>query len=215
VFNKIELMPESSLRSSIQQLASSAGIGGAPIFTCDRHRQTNEINAYVTGLGSSARIVLWDTTLQKLPPDEVLCVVAHEIGHYVLKHVYWGCAIAVIVSGLLVPLNILVTPSIFRNAPNSWKITSIKDIAGIPLLLLCVSISGFVSEPLVNGYSRRIEHEADMFGLRLIGNRTAFARTFASLSKDNLAEPNPPEFVEFWMYSHPSLGARIRSALVD
>jgi STE24 endopeptidase len=215
VFNKIEAMPESSLRSSIQHLSVAAGIGDAPIFTCDRHKQTNEINAYVTGLGSSARIVLWDTTLQKLPPEEVLCVVAHEIGHYVLKHVYWGCAIAVLVSLLLVPVNIWITPSIFLSAPASWKIGSIKDIAGVPLLLLCVSIVGFVSEPLVNGYSRGVEHEADLFGLKLSGNRPAFARTFASLSRDNLAEPNPPKFIELWLYSHPSLGSRIKSALTD
>jgi len=215
VFNKIEPMPESSLRSNIQRLAAASDIGDAPIFTCDRHKQTNEINAYVTGLGSSARIVLWDTTLQKLPQDEVLCVVAHELGHYVLKHVYWGCAIGVLVSLLLIPVNVWITPSIFQNAPAPWKITSLQDIAGVPLLILSFTIVGFASEPLMNGYSRGVEHEADMFGLKLSGNKLAFARTFASLSKDNLAEPNPPKLIELWLYSHPSLGQRIKSALTE
>lgn len=215
VFNKIEPMPESSLRTSIESLVAASGIPDTPIFTCDRHKQTKEINAYVTGLGSSARVVLWDTTIEKLPPEQVLCVVAHELGHYVLKHVYWGCAIGVLISLCLVPINIWITPMIFKNAPPAWKISSLQDIAGIPLLLLCVSILVFSAEPFINGYSRGIEHDADVFGLKLFKNKVAFASTFAALSRDNLAEPNPPALVELWLFSHPSLGERIRSSLTS
>jgi STE24 endopeptidase len=215
VFNNIDPMPSTPLQARIEELAKASGLQYTPVFVCDRHRQTNEINAYVTGLGSSSRIVLWDTTLRKLPEDEILCVVSHELGHYVLMHVYKGCGIAVLVSLLLVPVNVFVTPELFKKAPSSWQISSIGDIAGVPLFLLCISVIGFVSEPIVNGYSRGVEHEADMFGLKVFKDRQAFARTFAALSRDNLAEPDPPELIELWSYSHPTLGKRIKSALTE
>ncbi len=213
IFNKFEAMPQSTLRTKIETLAATAGIAKAPIFTCDKHKQSTEINAYVSGLGPSARIVIWDTTLQKLPDDQTLSVVAHEIGHYVLKHVYWGCAIAVACSLLLLPVNIFLTPRIFENLPAAWKITKLDDIAGIPFVILCSTLVSFASEPIVNGYSRSVEHEADMFGLHLTKDGPSMARTFASLSRENLSEPCPPAFIEFWLFSHPSLGARIQSVM--
>ena len=213
VFNKIEPMPASSLRSGIEKLAAAAGIPNAPIFTADRHKQTNEINAYVTGLGPSARIVIWDTTLQRLPEDQTLSVVAHELGHYVLKHVYWGCAIAVAISLSLLPVNIFLAPLVFEKLPRAWKVGQIGDFAGIPFLMLCSMVVSFAAEPLINGYSRSVEHEADMFGFNLTHDGPAFARTFASLARENLAEPCPPKFIEFWLFSHPSLGSRISSVM--
>jgi STE24 endopeptidase len=213
VFNKIELMPANSLHAGIDKLAAQAGLAGAPVFIADKHKQTNEVNAYVTGLGLSARIVIWDTTLNKLKDDEVLSVVAHELGHYVLKHVYWGCVVAVGISLLLLPVNLIVTPLLIKNLPERWGVRSLEDFAVIPVLVLCATLLGFISEPLINAYSRQVEAEADAFGVNLMPNKDAFARTFATLAKDNLSAPFPPKLIVFWLFSHPPLGERISSAL--
>ena len=213
VFNKIEPMPATSLHAGIDKLASQAGLVGAPVFVTDKHKQTNELNAYVTGLGPSARVVIWDTTISRLKEDEVLSVVAHELGHYVLKHVYWGCAIAVGISLLLLPVNLFLTPSLMRNLPKRWAVHGLEDLAVIPVLVLAATIVSFASEPVINGYSRQVEAEADAYGIRLMPNSDAFARTFAALAKDNLSAPFPPKLVVFWLFSHPPLGERIRSAL--
>ena len=95
LFNKFTPLPPGPLRTRIEALAAKAGIPNAPVYVVDKSRQTHSTNAYVTGIGSSARIVLWDTTIQKMPQDQILAVVGHEMGHYVLKHLYWGFAMTV------------------------------------------------------------------------------------------------------------------------
>jgi Zn-dependent protease with chaperone function len=213
IFNKIEPMADSALRRDIANLASKAGLSNAPVFVSDRHKQSNELNAYVTGLGSSARIVLWDTTITKLPADQVLCVIAHELGHYRLNHVFWGCAIAIAMSLLLLPVNLFCTPVVFANLPEAWRIGSIEDNAGIPFIVLAATCIGFFFEPAINTYSRSIEYQADLYGFNLYANKTAFALTFVSLAKQNLADPLPPKLIRLWSFSHPSLGERIISAM--
>src|SRR6185437_11326384 len=94
LFNRFTPMAPGPLRSSIEKIAAEAGIPNAPILVVDKSRQTTTINAYVTGIGSSARIVLWDNTIKRLPEDQILAVVAHETGHYVLGHIYWGFLIS-------------------------------------------------------------------------------------------------------------------------
>ena len=214
VFNKFTPLPASPLRSQIDSLAEQSGLKGVPVFVSDRSKQTNKINAYVTGIGSSARIVIWDTTLKRLPADQVLSVVAHELGHYVLRHIYWGCAIAMLVSLAIVPLNFFWSRKLFARLPGRWGIRGLEDIAGIPFLVLVSTLVGFFADPIVNAYSRQVEHEADAFGLSLRQDGPSMARTFVSLAEQNLAEPEPPPFIEFWLFSHPSLKKRIEFVLL-
>jgi Zn-dependent protease with chaperone function len=211
IFNRIVLMPENLLRQHISKLASQAGIPDAPIFTSDRSKQTKEVNAYVTGIANSARIVVWDTTIKKLPEEQVVCIVAHELGHYVLKHVYQGCAIAAAISLILLPANVLITPRLFKRLPIKWGISSIEDVAGLPLIALLSTMIGFWSEPLVSSYSRFVESEADQYGLTLVRDKAVFIQTFCALSRENLAELAPPPMVKLWLFSHPPLGDRIEA----
>ena len=213
VFNKFTPLPPGPLRAQIQVLAAKAGIPDAPILVADKSRQTHETNAYVTGIGSSARIVLWDTTIQKMPQDQVLAIVGHEMGHYVLKHVLWGFAMTI--GGLLVllPLAQLFLEWLLRRFGRRWQVKSLSDIAAAPMLLLTVSLFSFLLAPLTNGISREIEHQADVYGLQVTGNPSAMARAFVSLSEQNLSDPDPPVFVKFWLLDHPALKDRIDFAL--
>ncbi len=213
IFNKFTALADSPLRNDIKALAAQSGLPDAPIFVSDRSKQTNKINAYVTGIGSSARIVIWDTTLRHMPEDQVLSVVAHELGHYVLKHVYWGCALAVAISLACLPVNLLWTRKLFAKLPARWGIQSLDDLAGMPALVLIATLVTFLADPAINAYSRQIEHEADRFGLTLRKDGPSMARTFVALSQQNLSEPEPPPLIEFWLFSHPSLKKRIEFVL--
>ena len=213
LFNKFTPMPPGPLKTRIEALAAKAGIPDAPVYVVDKSKQTHSTNAYVTGIGSSARIVIWDTTLARMPQDQILAVVAHEMGHYVLKHLYWGFALSV--GGLLVLLPLaqkFAEWQIARFGPR-WGVTSLTDYAATPALLLTVSLFSFFLAPITNAASRRIEHQADAYGLAVAGNRPAMARAFVSLSEQNLSDPDPPAFIKFWLFTHPPLQERIDFAL--
>ena len=213
LFNRFTPLPPGPLKTRIEALAAKAGIPNAPVYVVDKSRQTHSTNAYVTGIGSSARIVLWDTTLQRMPEDQIVAVVAHEMGHYVLKHLYWGFALSV--GGLLLglPLAQKFVEAMLARYGRRWGVTSLSDYAATPALLLTVSLAGFLLAPLTNGVSRVIEHQADAYGLEVNGNGPAMARAFVSLSEQNLSDPNPPAFIKFWLFTHPPLRERIDFAL--
>ena len=213
VFNKFTPLPSGPLRTRIEALAAKAGIPNAPVYVVDKSRQTHQTNAYVTGLGASARIVLWDTTLKRMPQDQILAVVAHEMGHYVLKHLVWGFAMTV--GGLLVilPLAQKFAEWLVGRYGKRWGLSGLTDYAATPALLLTLALFGFFLAPLTNAVSREVEHQADAYGLRLNPNRAAMARAFVSLSEQNLSDPNPPVFVKFWLFTHPPLQERIDFAL--
>ena len=214
LFNKFTPLPPSPLRTRIEALAAKAGIPDAPIYVEDKSKQTHETNAYVTGIGSSARIVLWDTILPpRMPQDQVLAIVGHEMGHYVLKHLYWGFLMTVLGLLLVLPLAQRFAEWLLRRFGPRWQISSLTDYAAAPALLLTLSLFGFLLAPITNGISREIEHQADAYGLQITGNGPAMARAFVSLSEQNLSDPNPPPFIKFWLFTHPPLQERIDFAL--
>ena len=213
LFNKFTPLPPGRLHDRIEALAAKAGIPDAPILVADKSKQTHETNAYVTGIGSSARIVLWDTTLQQMPEDQIVAIVGHEMGHYVLKHIYWGFALSVGGLLLVLPLAKRVYEALVARYGSRWDITGPGDYAAVPALLLTVSLFSFLLAPVTNGVSREIEHQADAYGLSVTGNRPAMARAFVSLSEQNLSDPNPPAFIKFWLFTHPPLSERIDFAL--
>lgn len=209
LFNKFTPMPPSPLRGQIHALAVKAGIPNAPILVSDMSRQTDETNAYVDGIGSSARIVIWDTTLKKMPEDQIVAVMGHEMGHYVLKHVYWGFLGAVIFLLIALPIFRRIYDAFVLRNRARWKIDGPADFAAIPALLFVFILLSFLSDPIVNAASREIEHQADAYGLKVTGNPVPMAQAFVALSKDNLSEPDPPAVIQFWFENHPSLKQRV------
>jgi len=212
LFNKFTPLPPGPLKTRIEALAANAGIPDAPIYVEDKSRQTHSTNAYVTGIGSSARIVIWDTTLARMPEDQIVAVVGHEMGHYVLKHLYWGFALSVGGLLLLLPLAQRFTEAVLARFGPRWGVSGLTDYASAPALLLTVALFSFLLAPVTNGVSREIEHQADAYGLQVTANRPAMARAFVSLSEQNLSDPDPPAFVKFWLFTHPPLRERIAFA---
>jgi STE24 endopeptidase len=218
LFNKFEPLGNQhpDLVASIEKLTKHAGIPIPPerMFLMMASRKTNAINAYVTGLGASKRVVVWDTTLQKTTNDEALFIVGHELGHYVLGHVLKGALLGA--AGLLLALY-----SLFRGLywmlgrwGRDWKIHGPEDWASLAILLLLLQVLLFVASPVVNAVSRLHEHAADVYGLEVIhglipNSEEVAAHTFQVLGELDLADPNPPAFIKFWLYSHPPLAERL------
>jgi Zn-dependent protease with chaperone function len=214
VDNHFTPLPQSSaLYAPLHQLASNAGVPHAAILVADKSKQTDETNAYVTGLGSSARIVIWDTTIKRMPGDEVVAIVGHELGHYVEHHVIIGGVLTAGAMFFFLPLVKLCGEAALARFGRRWKIMSLADPAAIPVLIVVVSLITFAATPVTNGISRMIEHRADSYGLAITRNRPAMARAMVDLANQNMDDPYPPSWEVFWLDDHPPFGERIHYAL--
>ena len=213
LFNQFIPLKDPILRRDLLDEASRAGIEGSRVYQVNKSKQTKTMNAYVTGLGPSKRIVLWDTLLAKMDHDEILAVMGHEMGHYVLHHIWKGVAFAITVSFFV----FLIGQKIFEGGVmrwgGRWGIGDRGDPASLPWLLLVGAMIGFVLSPVTSGFSRHIEHQADRFGLELTHLNEAMASSFVKFAEDSKRDPNPPRFIEWWRYSHPSAQRRIDFAL--
>ena len=221
LFDKFEPLQQShpELVHRLEKVAARTGTDIAPsrMFLMKASLKTNGLNAYVSGIGATKRIVVWDTTAGRIPDDEVLFIFGHESGHYVLRHipkmlagtaaglffVYWGCAA---LAGWMV-----------RRFGSAWGVGELASRSGFVVLLFVVSIAGFVLEPVGNAFSRHFEHQADVYGQEAIHGivphpRQTAVSAFNHLGEAWLEEPNPSPFIEFWLYSHPSIEHRANFA---
>ncbi len=175
------------------------------------------INAFVSGIGPTKRYVMWDTTSDQMPDDEVLFVFGHESGHYVLHHiskelagdaaglffVFWACA------GFATWL--------VRRYGARWGAVDLASRTGFVVLLFAISIAGFLTQPVGSAFSRYFEHQADIYGQEAIHGivadpqKTAVA-AFNKLGESWLEDPNPNPLIEFWLYDHPSVEHRAEFA---
>lgn len=213
LFNRFGPLRDPELQEQILALASRAGIERGRVFEVDASVRTKAVNAYVTGLGGSARIVLWDTLLQRLNKREVLFVMAHEMGHYKEKHVPIGLALSIVGSLGVLFITDRGTRWLLTRYGDRWQVRSLDDLASLPALMLVLAIVNFLGSPVESAISRTIELRADQFALRLTNDPEAGASAFIKLSELNLSHPSPPAFVEFWMFSHPPLQRRIQATL--
>jgi Zn-dependent protease with chaperone function len=157
---------------------------------------------------------MWDTLLAKMDHDEILAVMGHEMGHYVLHHLWKGLAFSLLVSFLVFFLGQKFYDRGLAKWGGRWRIESERgDPAALPWLLIGVSIIGFLLSPVTNGFSRYIEHQGDIFGLELTHLNEPTASAFVKFAEDSKVDPSPSKFIEFWRYSHPSLARRIEFVL--
>ncbi len=213
LFNKFEPLKDQVLRQRLLDLASKAGIEGGRVYQVDKSKQTKVMNAYVTGIGPTKRIVMWDTLLAKMSHDEVVAVMGHEMGHYALNHLWKGLA-----SGVLISLLVCVTlqksyEAGVRRWGSEWRVMRSGDPASLPWLMLIISVTLFLLSPVTSGISRYTEHESDVFSLELTHLNRPMATAFVKLSEDSKTIPMPHPFIEFWRYSHPPIAKRVDFAM--
>jgi STE24 endopeptidase len=212
LFNEFTPLEDRELRATILDLAARNGIHAEEVFQVDASSRSAHDNAYVAGLLGTERIVLYDTLLGNYESEEVAFVMGHEMGHYVLGHLWKGLALG---WALIVGAFYVVQRSfrwVLERYPAQTGLSSPGDLATLPLMMLIVSAVLFVTLPIQNAYSRSIEMEADRFALGTVEHPEAGPGAFRKMAARNLADPDPPAFIEWFLYTHPSIGKRIHAA---
>jgi len=217
LFNKFEPLQQSNpaLVQQLEKVVARSGISLPPdrMFYMRASSKVTGLNAYVTGFGPSKRLVLWDTTIAHATPDELSSVFGHELGHYVLHHI----ALGLVFTGLLLLVAFFLGQKLtlwaLRRYGPRWRIHSQNDWAALVVMLLVLSVLSFLSAPIENGFSRAIEHAADVYGQEAIHGIVAdpqgvTRQAFQRLGEASLEDPTPHPFVQFWTYSHPSIASR-------
>ena len=210
LFNTYTEMPAGPLRTRIEALAADSHIPAQHIYVSDASRQSKRISANVSGLGPTVRITLNDNLLRRTAPDEVAAVMGHEMGHYVLGHVYRLIGLF----SLAILLNFLfvsrAAPALIRGFPG-WRVRDVADPAAAPVLLGLASIGMLVLTPANSTIVRAGEQEADTYGLDHARQPDAFALVAMRLSEYRKIAPGPVE--EFLFFDHPSGATRVRHSM--
>ncbi|HEY7444831.1 MAG TPA: M48 family metallopeptidase, partial [Vicinamibacterales bacterium] len=209
LFNRFGPMKDKALEAQILQLAERSGIEGSRVFEVAKSEDTKAINAYVNGVGGTKRIVLWDTILARLEPAQLLVVMGHEMGHYVLGHIWKSILIfSVLIMATLYAVH-RVAGRLLDRYRERFRFSELSDVASLPLILMLFGAFSFLVTPVALAVTRHFEHEADRFGLEITHGNYAAATAFVKLQQDNLAVPRPSMLYTLWRESHPPLGDRI------
>jgi STE24 endopeptidase len=210
VFNRFRPLEDSGLREAVLRLADRSGVPVREVLVADASRRTTKLNAYVSGLGATRRVVLYDTLIEKAGEPEVLTVVAHELGHRRFRHVAFGTAIAMAgAAAYVVVLWVLlssqeVLDAIGASGPGDAMIAAFALLVG--------SLLGLVTAPFHAALSRRWEYACDRFALEQTGDLGAFELAFGQLSESNLPDSAPPQLAYLWLFSHPTVPERVEAA---
>jgi STE24 endopeptidase len=202
IFNKFTTLPDGPARSDVLALAREAGVDVGEVYEVDASRRTTASNAYVTGLGRTKRVVLYDNLLKDFTRDEVRLVVAHELGHVHYRDVPRGLLYAAIVA----PLSLLAAAGLTRLlAPDEPR----PGPAALPALALSVAVISLGVTTIANQLSRRIEARADSYSLRLTDAPEPFIGFERGIAVRNVADPDPPDWITFLLATHPPTVDRI------
>jgi STE24 endopeptidase len=204
LFNDFEPLPEGETRSDVLELASAAGVDVREVYSVDASRRTTGVNAYVTGLGPTKRVVLFDTLLDRYSRDEVRVVVAHELAHVRNRDVLRGVLYAAIVA----------PPVALAVQRLSWALSDERGTAeALPALALAAALVAAPIGLIANRVSRAMERRADEFSLELSGAPDAFVSLERAITVQNVADVHPPRWVSAVLATHPPTLERIGVAL--
>jgi STE24 endopeptidase len=210
VFNKFTPMEPGPLRTELMALADRDGVPVRDVLVADASRRTRAVNAYVSGLGPTRRIVVYDTLLREAPEEEVAAVVAHELGHAKDRDVLTGTLVGALstAAGVVVLYLLGSATGLLRAA----GVDSIAEPRAIGLLLAIAALAGLVAAPGQALLSRRTEARADAHALALTGEPAAFEAMQRRLSTVNLADPDPPHWEYLYFATHPTTVQRMAAA---
>ncbi|MBI2840262.1 MAG: M48 family metallopeptidase [Acidobacteria bacterium] len=211
IFNKVTLLNDPKITDPILSMARANGIPAGDVYQIDASKQTTRMSANVSGFGHTMRITLNDNLLRRGSPEEIESVMGHEMGHYVLDHVYGGILFFGVVFVVGFALLRWALDWSLRRWGEKWQIRGIGDTAVLPLVVLMASIFFFVLTPVLNTYIRTIEHEADIFGLNASRQPDGFAQAAIHLGEYRKMSPGPIE--EWIFYDHPSGRRRIHDSM--
>jgi STE24 endopeptidase len=208
LYNKYEPVPPGQVRAAVVEMAGRAGVPPDRVFMYNGSRQSNNFTANAGGVGSTARVAISDVALNNASLDEVRAVTGHEIGHYVLKHTWWGL---LVFSLLAVALFWIADRTFPRFARAFGTNAPIADPRGVAILLFMVSLFGLIATPLTNWFGRTLETQADRYSLETENRPDALSTALVKTAEYRYPRPNAVE--EFLFYDHPSVERRVRAAM--
>ena len=212
LFNTYKSLPESPLKEQVLSMARANGIPASDVYWFDASRQSKRISANVSGMFGTTRISLNDNLLKRSSPEEIKAVLGHEMGHYVLNHIYKG----IVFFGVIIVIGFAFVRWGFGWAQQRWgerwQLRDVGDVAGLPLIAALFAIFMFFMTPVNNTITRSMEAEADAFGLNAARQPDGFAHVAVQLSEYRKMHPGPVE--EFLFFDHPSGWQRIHRAMI-
>jgi STE24 endopeptidase len=222
MFHKFEPLQQKdpALTASLEQMVQRAGENIPPerMFWMGAGEKTTGLNAYVTGIGASKRMVVFDTTIAKMNNRQIVFVAGHETGHYVLRHIPKGLAFFATLLLLFFYLVHRLIGWVLTRWGAAWGVRGLDDWASLPALLFLLSLFFFVTNPVASAFSRYLEHQADQFGLEVTHGLTpdsgqVAAQAFQALGEVDLADPDPNPVDVFLYYDHPPISDRVSFCL--
>ena len=207
LFNKFESIKDDVLREKINALMDKVGLKTKGIYQVDEGKRSKHTNAYFTGIGKTKRIVLYDTLLASHTTDEIVAVLAHEIGHWKKKHILKQLTFMIAASLVLLYFIYLIVNGSFLYSAFGLKVTAVY--AGLFLVSLYLSAAGYFLSPIGAAVTRRYEREADCMAFELTGTAGPMINVLQRLAKDNLTNLHPHPLYVWFYYSHPPLIERI------
>lgn len=222
MFHKFEPLQQKdpALTASLEQMVQRAGENIPPerMFWMGAGEKTTALDAYVTGIGASKRMVVFDTTIAKMNNRQIVYVAGHETGHYVLQHIPKGLVFYAILLLLFFYLVHRLIGWVLKRWGATWGVRGLDDWASLPALLFLLSLLLFVTNPVASAFSRHLEHQADQFGLEVTHGLTpdsgqVAAQAFQILGEVDLADPDPNPVNVFLYYDHPPISDRVSFCL--
>jgi STE24 endopeptidase len=211
LFNKYEPLTDPAVRDPILAMARSNGVPANNVYQFNASKQSKRVSANVSGALGTIRISLNDNLLARCPPEGVMAVMGHELGHYVLNHVYERTVyLSLMFAGVFWFMHFFAGSVISRRGA-AWRIAGPADLAAMPILFAGFSIAMFLTTPVRNSITRVSETEADLYGLNSAREPDAMAEVFLMLSEYRKLKPGPIE--EALFFSHPSGYNRILAAM--
>lgn len=211
MFNRYTPLEDPKIVAPILALARANGIPVTRLYQVDASRQSNRVSANVSGFLGTQRITLNDNLLNRCSPEEILSVMGHEMGHYVLGHVYKGLLFLLVVTTVFFVLLRRALEWSLARWGGTWRIRGVGDVAILPLAAFWLSLFGFVFTPIQNSFVRGQEYEADLYGINAARQPDGEAQVDVLLGEYRKLSPTPLE--EFLFYDHPSGRTRIYAAM--
>jgi STE24 endopeptidase len=210
IFNKFTPMAEGSLRTELMAMAAGDGVPVRDVLVADASRRTRAVNAYVSGFGTTRRIVVYDTLLDQADPGAVRSVVAHELGHAKRRDVVTGTVLGAL--GAATALVVIYLLGFWAGLLRLAGVASIADPRSVALLLAVAALAGLATGPAQSLVSRRVEARADTHALALTRDPATLVAMWVRLSALNLSDPDPNRIEHLLFASHPSTVQRIAAA---
>ncbi|WP_457637338.1 M48 family metalloprotease [Oceanithermus sp.] len=205
---KAEPLDDEELNAHLERLFEKAGFAYGGVGVLRAGEKTARGNAMLSPKGNKLEVLVFDTLLDEIGPEGLELVVGHELGHRAHKDWPWILTIF----GVLIILGLALAYAVLGWVAGRWGLGGPADVATLPILYFVLTAWLALAQVLTNAFMRSREYAADRYALELVPNLEAFERTFVTLAQQNLSDPEPPEWVEFWLHDHPSIARRLEAA---